>query len=146
LLKPPEAKVVASDVDGVGSSTQNPFKGKTGIIRIVHAFFNSIAGLKDAWRNESAFRQEILLAVVLVPIACVVPVTAVERALLIGSVLLVMIVELLNTSVEAAIDRISFDHHSLSKRAKDIGSAAVFVALVLWGVVWALILTPLVQR
>jgi diacylglycerol kinase (ATP) len=125
-------------------TAESPFKGKTGIVRIVHAFFNSIAGLKDAWHNESAFRQEILLAVVLVPIACVVPVTPVERALLIGSVLLVMIVELLNTSVEAAIDRISFDHHSLSKRAKDIGSAAVFVALVLWGVVWALILAPLV--
>ena len=86
----------------------------------------------------------ILLAVVLVPIACVVPVTPVERALLIASVLLVIIVELLNTSVEAAIDRISFDHHSLSKRAKDIGSAAVFAALVLWGVVWALILAPLI--
>ena len=133
MLKPPE-------------SAENPFKGKTGFVRIVHAFFNSIAGLKDAWRNESAFRQEILLAVVLVPIACVVPVTAVERALLIASVLLVVIVELLNTSVEAAIDRISFDHHSLSKRAKDIGSAAVLVALVLWGVVWALILAPLLQR
>ena len=125
------------------AAEENPFKGKTGLIRIVHAFFNSIAGLKDAWRNESAFRQEIMLAVVLVPIAFVARVSAVERALLIGSVLLVMIVELLNTSVEAAIDRISFDHHSLSKRAKDIGSAAVFVALVLCGVVWALILAPL---
>ena len=124
-------------------AAESSFKGKTGIARIVHAFFNSIAGLKDAWRNESAFRQEILLAVVLVPIACVVPATPVERALLIGSVLLVTIVELLNTSVEAAIDRISLDHHSLSKRAKDLGSAAVFVALVLWGVVWALILAPL---
>jgi diacylglycerol kinase (ATP) len=125
-------------------AAESSIKGRTGIVRIVHAFFNSIAGLKDAWRNESAFRQEILLAAVLVPIACVIPVNAVERALLIGSVLLVMIVELLNTSVEAAIDRISLDHHSLSKRAKDIGSAAVFVALVLWGVVWALILAPLV--
>ena len=119
---------------------ESPFKGKRGLVRVVHAFFNSLAGLADAWRHESAFRQEILLAAVLIPIACYVPVTNVERALLIGSVLLVLIVELLNSSVEAAIDRISFDHHSLSKRAKDIGSAAVFVALLLMGLVWALIL------
>jgi diacylglycerol kinase (ATP) len=122
--------------------TESPFKGKTGMVRILHAFFNSIAGLEDAWRHESAFRQEILLAAVLIPAACWIPVSAVERALLIGAVLLVIIVELLNTSVEAAIDRISFDQHSLSKRAKDIGSAAVFVALVLLAVVWALIVTP----
>jgi diacylglycerol kinase (ATP) len=133
LLKPPDSTIAPAE---------SPFKGKTGFIRIVHAFFNSVAGLEDAWRHESAFRQEILLAIVLVPAACFSPVSAVERALLIGSVLLVIIVELLNTSVEAAIDRISFDHHSLSKRAKDIGSAAVFVALVLLAVVWALILPP----
>ncbi|HEX7606235.1 MAG TPA: diacylglycerol kinase [Usitatibacter sp.] len=120
--------------------TESPFKGKTGLVRILHAFFNSIAGLADAWRHESAFRQEILLAIVLIPAACWIPVSAVERALLIGTVLLVMIVELLNTSVEAAIDRISFDQHSLSKRAKDIGSAAVFLTLVLLAVVWGLIL------
>ena len=131
MLKPPEAP-----------AEESPFKGKTGLIRIVHAFFNSLNGLRDAWTHESAFRQEILLAIVLIPVACLVHVTAVERALLIGAVLLVIIVELLNTSVEAAIDRISFDHHSLSKRAKDIGSAAVFMALVLLAVVWALILPP----
>jgi diacylglycerol kinase (ATP) len=121
---------------------QSPFKGKTGLIRIVHAFFNSCAGLADAWRHESAFRQEILLAAILVPVALVVPASAAERALLIASVLLVIIVELLNTGVEVAIDRISFEHHSLSKRAKDIGSAAVFVALVLMGAVWAVLLVP----
>lgn len=119
---------------------ESPFKGKRGLVRVVHAFFNSLAGLADAWRHESAFRQEILLAAVLVPVACYLPVTRVERALLIGSVLLVLIVELLNSSVEAAIDRISFERHSLSRRAKDIGSAAVFVALLLLGLVWALIL------
>jgi len=119
---------------------ESPFKGKRGLARIIHAFFNSLAGLADAWRHESAFRQEILLATVLVPVACLVRVTAVERAVLIGSVLLVLIVELLNSSVEAAIDRISFEHHSLSRRAKDIGSAAVFVSLLLMGLVWALIL------
>ncbi len=121
---------------------QSPFKGKTGLIRIVHAFFNSCAGLADAWRHESAFRQEILLAAILVPLALVVPASPVERALLIASVLLVIIVELLNTGVEVAIDRISFEHHSLSKRAKDIGSAAVFVALLLLGAVWGVILLP----
>ncbi|HSS29276.1 MAG TPA: diacylglycerol kinase [Usitatibacter sp.] len=119
---------------------ESPFKGKKGLIRVVHAFFNSLAGLQDAWRHESAFRQEILLAAILVPAACIVHATAVERAMLIASVLLVLIVELLNTGVEAAIDRISFDHHSLSKRAKDIGSAAVFVALLLCAVVWLLVL------
>jgi diacylglycerol kinase (ATP) len=118
----------------------SPFKGKKGLVRIIHAFFNSVAGLQDAWRNESAFRQEVLLAAILVPIACLVHVSNAERAILIGSVLLVMIVELLNTGVEAAIDRISFDHHSLSKRAKDIGSAAVFVSLVLCAIVWFLII------
>ena len=136
MLKPPDSPLTDAAL------TESPFKGKTGMIRIVHAFFNSVSVLEDAWRHESAFRQEILLAVFLIPIACVAHVSAVERAVLIGSVLLVMIVELLNTSVEAAIDRISFDHHSLSKRAKDIGSAAVFVALVLLAMVWALILTP----
>ena len=138
MLKPPEASAAAAPEE----LTESPFKGKTGMVRILHAFFNSIAGLEDAWRHESAFRQEILLAIVLIPAALWIPVSAVERALLIGAVLMVMIVELLNTSVEAAIDRISFDQHSLSKRAKDIGSAAVFMALVLLAVVWALVVPP----
>lgn len=131
--------------DDAPEVSASPFKGKTGLVRIVHAFFNSCAGLADAWRHESAFRQEILLAAILVPVALVVPASAAERALLIATVLLVMIVELLNTGVEVAIDRISFEHHSLSKRAKDIGSAAVFVALVLMGAVWAVILVPLLS-
>ena len=130
MFEPPEA----------GALAESPFKGKKGLIRVVHAFFNSLAGLKDAWRHESAFRQEILLAAILMPVAFIVHATAAERALLIASVLLVLVVELLNTGVEAAIDRISFDHHSLSKRAKDIGSAAVFVALMLCVVVWAMVL------
>jgi diacylglycerol kinase (ATP) len=123
----------------------SPFKGKTGITRIVQAFFYSLAGLADAWRHESAFRQEILLAVVLIPVAVLVPVTAAERALLIATVLLVIIVELLNSSVEAAIDRISLDLHSLSRRAKDLGSAAVLVALLLTALVWLVILWPVLM-
>ncbi len=119
---------------------ESPFKGKTGLTRIIQAFFNSLAGLADAWRHESAFRQELLIAAVMIPVAFVLPVTAVERAMLIAVVLLVLIVELLNSSVEAAIDRISFDHHNLSKRAKDIGSAAVFVSLCLTVLTWAVIL------
>ena len=125
--------------------TESPFKGKTGIVRVVQAFFNSLAGFADAWNHESAFRQEILIAAVLIPVALFVPVTPVERALLIAVVLIVLIVELLNSSVEAAIDRISFEHHSLSKRAKDIGSAAVFVSLGLTVLVWTVVLLPLVK-
>jgi len=121
---------------------ESPIKGKTGAARVIQAFFNSLCGLGDAWRHESAFRQEIFLAATLIPIACLVPLPATERALLIGSVLLVLVVELLNSSVEAAIDRISLDRHSLSKRAKDLGSAAVLVTLVLLAVVWGLVLIP----
>ncbi|MGZ5651524.1 MAG: diacylglycerol kinase, partial [Usitatibacter sp.] len=106
MRKPPEARAAANEAPGLSES---PFKGKTGLVRIVHAFFNSCAGLADAWRHESAFRQEILLAAVLIPAAFIAPVTTVERALLIATVLLVIVVELLNTGVEVAIDRISFD-------------------------------------
>lgn len=126
----------------VAAPVESPFKGKRGIARIVQAFFNSIAGLADAWRHESAFRQEILLAAILVPTACALPLQPTERAMLVASVLLVLVVELLNSSVEAAIDRISFERHSLSKRAKDIGSAAVLVALLLMALVWIVILVP----
>jgi diacylglycerol kinase (ATP) len=127
-------------VDDAGGEDISPFKGKTGVRRVVQALFNSLAGLADAWRGESAFRQELLLAAVLIPIACAVDVTRIERGALIASMLLVLIVELLNSSIEAAIDRISFDHHRLSRRAKDLGSAAVLMALVLLAVVWALVL------
>ncbi len=122
------------------AANESPYKGKTGVARVIQAFFNSVAGLKDAWRHESAFRQEIVMAAVLLPVAFAVPMPGVERALLAASVLLVIVVELLNSGVEAAIDRISFDHHALSKRAKDIGSAAVLVALLLMGLVWACVL------
>lgn len=127
---------------GSGEEPRSPFKGRTGIRRLINAFSYSCDGLADAFRNESAFRQEVMLAAILVPTALYVPVMPVERALLIASVLLVIIVELLNTGVEAAIDRISFERHSLSKRAKDIGSAAVLVALLLLVSVWAAILLP----
>ena len=114
----------------------NPHKGRTGLDRIIHAAGYSAAGLRQAYRGESAFRQETWLAALLVPLAFVIGRGWVEVALLAGSVLLVMVVELLNSAVEAAIDRIGFEHHELSGRAKDFGSAAVMLALVLAGAVW----------
>ena len=111
--------------------------------RIVKAFGYSIDGLAGTWRTEGAFRQEVLFAVVLVPISCFLPVTLLEHALLIASVLLVLIVELLNSSMEAAIDRVSLELHPLSKKAKDTGSAAVLLAIVTAMIVWGAILYQL---
>ena len=113
--------------------------GNTGLRRIVNATFFSFAGLKTAWQSEAAFRQECVLAVVLIPAGVWLGQNAVERALLIGSCLLVLIVELLNTAVEYVVDRVGLDHHRLSGQAKDVGSAAVFLSLTLTLVVWALI-------
>jgi diacylglycerol kinase (ATP) len=121
---------------------ESPFKGRSGVARIVQAFFNSLAGLQDAWRHESAFRQESFLAAALVTVAALLPVTPVERALLLATPLLVLVVELLNSGVEAAIDRIGLDRHDLSRRAKDLGSAAVLVTLLLLALVWGVILLP----
>lgn len=114
----------------------NPFKGRTGFDRVVRATGYSIAGLKTAYAGENAFRQEAWLALVLVPISFWVGRSWVEVALLAGSVMLVLIVELLNSGIEAAIDRVSFELHDLSKRAKDLASAAVFLSLVLCGSIW----------
>jgi diacylglycerol kinase (ATP) len=112
----------------------------SGLKRIVHATFFSIAGLRAAWRNEAAFRQECLLALVLTPTAFWLGRSAVERSLLIGSVWLVLIVELLNTAVESIVDRVGTDHHQLSGQAKDQGSAGVFVSLMLMLLVWVLVI------
>jgi diacylglycerol kinase (ATP) len=114
----------------------NPFKGRTGLDRVMRATGYSIAGLKTAYHGESAFRQEFWLAVALVPAAFWLGRSWVEVTLLAGSVLLVLIVELLNSGIEAAIDRVSFELHDLSKRAKDLASAAVFLSLMLCGSVW----------
>jgi len=113
--------------------------GNTGLRRIVNATFFSMAGLRAAWLHESAFRQETVLCAVLIPAAFWLGQTAVERSLLIGSCLLVLIVELLNSGVEAVVDRVGEEQHRLSGRAKDLGSAAVFVTLALVLVVWGLI-------
>jgi len=114
----------------------NPYKGRLGFDRIVHAIGYSFDGLKSAYRGESAFRQETWAAVVLVPTALWLGPTWLEKLLLIGSIVFVMIVELLNSGIEAAIDRISFDRHELSKRAKDQASAAVFLSVLLASATW----------
>lgn len=121
------------------SIENNPHKGNKGLARAFRAAVNSWNGLKYAYKEESAFRQELVLALILIPIALYIPCGIIEKILLISSIFLVLIVELLNSSVEAAIDRISFDIHGLSKRAKDFGSAAVMVALLLCVFTWALI-------
>lgn len=121
-------------------ANESPFKGKTGLTRIWNAFNYSIAGLRAAYRHEDAFRQETWLALVMIPTALILPAPNLGRALMIASVLLVLVVELLNSAIEAAVDRISLDHHNLAKRAKDIGSAAVLVALINVIVVWVLVL------
>lgn len=114
----------------------NPHKGRTGLDRIVHATGYSMAGLRQAYQGESAFRQETWLAVLLLPAAFLIGRSWVEIALLAGSVLIVMIVELLNSAVEAAVDRVGFEMHELSGRAKDIASAAVLLSLLLCAGIW----------
>ena len=119
---------------------KSPFKGKTGIKRLANAFSYSVAGTLAAFKHEDAFRQEVILSTILIPLAIYLGQTAIEQALMITSILLIIIVELLNSSVEATVDRISVKRHKLSKRAKDIGSAAVFFSLVNAAVIWFLIL------
>ncbi len=119
---------------------ESPRKGKTGLQRLVDATRYSLAGLLEAARHEDAFRQELILAAVLVPLGLVLGASGVERALLVGSVLVVLVVELVNSAVESTVDRVSLDDHQLAKRAKDLGSAAVMLALVVMGAVWLLVL------
>jgi diacylglycerol kinase (ATP) len=119
---------------------ESPFKSKNGLERIAKALGYSLAGLKSAYKNEAAIRQEVWLMVVLIPLAFYLGQTNIERILLVGVTVLVFIVELLNSAVEAAVDHTSIDHHTLAARAKDIGSAAVMVAIMLFLLVWYLII------
>ena len=123
---------------------QNPHKGNKGFTRAWHAAKNSWCGLEYAFLEESAFRQELTLLTLFTPIALFLPIGYLEKALLISSLVMVLVVELLNSSVEAAIDRISFEHHDLSKRAKDFGSAAVMLTLMIAILIWLAICIPLV--
>ncbi len=122
------------------NSMNHARKGKTGIRRIWNALFYSLAGLCAAFRHESAFRQELLLAAVLLPLALLLDVALLGKALLVASVMLVLIVELLNSAIEAIVDRVSLELHPLAKRAKDIGSAAVLLSLLSLVMVWGLVL------
>ena len=113
-----------------------------GLKRIYNAFFYSMHGFKACFKTEEAFRQEVFLAIFMIPLGLWLGENAVEKSLLVGSIFLVLTVEILNSAVERAIDRISFEKHDLSKEAKDMGSAAVFLMLVMTGLIWALIALP----
>ena len=118
---------------------ESPFKGKTGIKRLINAFGYSLSGFKVAFAKEDAFRQEVFLSIILVTVAVYISNSSIELVLLIGSALLVPIIELLNSAIEATVDRVSLDKHPLAKRAKDIGSAAVFLSLVNLAATWLII-------
>ena len=119
---------------------ESPHKGKTGLRRLINAASYSFSGLAAAARHEDAFRPELVLAAILAPLGLWLGAAGIERALLVGSVLLVLIVELLNSAVEATVDRVSLEEHRLAKRAKDIGSAAVMLSLLNAVVIWLLVL------
>lgn len=122
------------------------FKSKNGVKRIFAAFVYSFDGLRTAWRGEHAFRQELLLAIPAVVVALLLPLPALQKLALVAVLALVLIVELINSAVEAVVDRVSFEPHPLSKNAKDLGSAAVFLALTLAAATWAVIVLPLLLR
>lgn len=125
------------------SQPVSEFKSKSGLKRIVSALFYSFDGLKTAIRSEHAFRQELMLLAAATVAAFALPVSAYERLAMLGSIVLMLIVELINSAIEAVVDRVSLERHPLSKNAKDFGSAAVLLAGVLAGAIW---ITVLVQR
>ena len=120
---------------------ESPHKGRSGLLRLLDATRYSFSGLREAARREAAFRQELVLAAVFVPLGLWLGRTGVERALLVGSVVLVLVVELVNSALEATLDRISLEQHALAKRAKDMGSAAVMLSLANAAAVWLLVLS-----
>ena len=121
-------------------SDYTEFKGKQGLTRLFNALGYSRDGLSAAWKNEAAFREVVLLAAIALPLAVVLGKNGVERALLIGSILLILIVEILNSAVEAVVDKASPEKHELAKRAKDMGSAAVLLSLITAAAIWASVL------
>jgi diacylglycerol kinase (ATP) len=120
------------------------FKSKSGFKRIFSAVFYSIDGFRAAWKHEHAFRQELMIAVPGIVIALFLPVTALERLALIAVLLLVLIIELINSAIEAVVDRVSLDRNPLSKNAKDLGSAAVMLSFLLALATWGIIVSPLI--
>ena len=130
--------------------TENPhpisqFKSKSGIKRICCAFFYSMEGFKAAWRGEHAFRQELALVTIATIVAFLLPVSALQKLMLIGVFILVLVVELLNSAIEAVVDRVSLEANPLSKNAKDFGSAAVFLTFFLAAATWVVIVFPLLN-
>lgn len=119
---------------------ESPYKGKTGLKRVWNALFYSFDGLAAAFRHEDAFRQELLLACILIPAAFYLPVDVTSKCMMIASIIAVLVVELLNSGIEAVTDRVSLEDHALAKRAKDLGSAAVLLAIANVVIVWALAL------
>ncbi len=121
------------------------FKSKSGVKRIYSAVFYSIDGFRAAWRHEHAFRQELMIAVPGIVVALFLPVTSLERLALIGVLFLVLIIELLNSAIEAVVDRVSLDRNPLSKNAKDLGSAAVMLIFIFALATWGVIVIPLIH-
>ncbi len=119
------------------------FKGKQGLTRLINALGYSRDGIAAAWKNEAAFREEVLLAAIAIPLAFYLGKTGVERALLVGSIVFILIVEILNSAVEAVVDKASPEKHDLAKRAKDMGSAAVLFSLINAVLIWACVLWPM---
>jgi diacylglycerol kinase (ATP) len=115
-------------------------KKPTGIDRIIKAAGYSMAGLKAAWKHEAAFRQELCALAVLLPLGFFLGHNGLERAMLISSGMMVLVTELLNSAIEAVVDRTGLEHHPLAKRAKDLGSAAVFISITIVIIIWVLIL------
>ncbi|OHX18442.1 diacylglycerol kinase [Chromobacterium sphagni] len=124
----------------MGKMQESPFKGKTGLVRLINAFGYSLDGFRAAFRHEDAFRQLVLLAAILIPMAFIVHAAPLARALLVASSLATLIIELLNSAIEAAVDHTSLERHPLAKRAKDMGSAAQLLGLINLAVVWGLVL------
>lgn len=122
------------------------FKSKSGVKRIFAAFFYSMEGLKTACRSEHAFRQELMLVIPATIVALLLPVSAIEKVALVAVLILLLIVELINSAIEAVVDRVSLERHPLSKNAKDFGSAAVFLAFMILTMTWAVIVLPLFIR
>lgn len=134
-MKAPEPISAPEPVESLKSTGYGP-------ARVLKALGYSLSGLRGAWRREAAFRQEVLAAVVMIPLSLFARVTWLEHALLVASVLLVLLVELVNSSIEAIVDRVSLERHPLSAHAKDAGSAAVLLACLIAAALWAAVLLP----
>ena len=125
---------------------RNDLKSRNGLGRLLNAMRYSYAGVKHAVRNEAAIRQELMALAVLVPLSTLLPVGDIEHLILVLSMMFVVLVEFLNSSIEAAVDRISLERHPLAGQAKDMGSAAVGIAVLMSGLCWVVIATPVVLR